>query len=1823
MSTLQELLPSNAIPLSPMVVLKWNPDLIKKLFVVCRVLGKDSYVVQNLLGAQTPPPPPNRPYNPMFLYPAFLFSVGCDFAFGVDQFERFSCPVLQFIIRQEQIQFTFFNGKLITCPFGPVLFHITNRGLTFCWCAIDRDCICNYIPIPCLLVCIDKFKRIKLQYFDKKFENTILSTTYVIDQSLIKTCNDFLNENFIMENLDLSGFLNCESVDNLLFTYGYRVPDFIKAGPVKSQIRQKNYIKLFENIAFYHCGIGITYGTLYHQLYQVLIKKQKIGKTTFKKFDLMQPFILDAFSFYPRGFIERAQDDLEAVYGIEAQGLFDGSGINVNLGDTTLNTLDVLIERLSTASLDLNLGKETLSSVRNLTKTLEDLSISAANVTAAPGILSDGISSFSSRMVFGGAASYIIYCTLRAFTGKNYTILGNVLTMVPMVAAMLPSQCCGLFDEFTKAIDENIVAQVDFTSIPWEPISMLALGAVHFITTGTTGKPFDSNSFMRLLSTLPKAGEGFTKVIGGFISILKFCIEYVKVELLGCDPSKDDSVAYPAVSSWLDAVREVVIKQKNLKLDITVNNFDHITRLQIEGMTIFKYSKFGSDGPAILSKVRYFMNFLDSARKPFEQSSIKTNLSRVEPLTILIRGSPGVGKSFMLKPFVHQLLAKILPKDQLDDLSTNPDSFVYNRMPEHEYWDGYRGQFVTLMDDFGQCVDVAGNLDNEYMSLIRGTNKFPYVLHMPDIADKGSNIFTSKVIVCTTNMMTFKGIESLRDTEALIRRFDYVIDLEVRPEFCEKREGDGGFKIKKGIPVTFDAWNLNVMKGYNLIDIGIIDSSYTFDGFVDLCSYKYQQKVSELSEYNRYCSIKLKEAIQRRHYFDGDILPDIDIDMGDIDEFEESREDFDELPENISKLGIDSTTWEKFQHYFLFCNKDWSYFAHPDHGSERMCLKIAHLKNRGLVDNFIRKIHSLSIYETVVNSLDHFKGFIADKILRYASIASDIVHKYPMLTILGTIATYITVVYAISSVFSPDAEGHYKQSKKVVRGKMRVRSGKGEYSNQGIDYEIQGDLNSTQIASKICKKNILLFCLPGCETIKSGTIIMLGGGIGLMPMHYYDIIDARMRDNEIDPLDYIEFRTPDGAKFMESTIGDMLSCERHQIPNKDIILFCLPGKTRIFPNIVNSFVTREQTHEFVYPRVNFYVVNEEGDFDVHNVEATMMPKPVKYNLGNRKIQSSDAFRLPVQTQRGDCGSPVLIDNAFSGPGKILGVHVAGVPSCSRAYSVTVFRDEIETCFNKFRSSIDAQGPPITDLILDRSFDTDRLDNKFFVLGKCSKYATQNSKTDLIKVDAFYGVLAPPTKAPAILSIIEIDGVKVDPLRNAIIKYSGFKPHIPDVLIDAATNSYYAFILRNSRKCNNKQILTFDESVIGIPECEFISSIPRTTSPGFPLTTERPFGVKGKKHWFGSDGDYDLNSPQCLILRENCSDIISKARNGVRSLHIYADHLKDETRPFDRVAIAKTRMISGAPLPFVIVFRQYFMRFSSWLMENRINNSIAVGTNPYSNDWDAIVLNLSEVGDNVIAGDFSGWDSNQFSEIGDHILRIINYWYNDGDENAKIRGILWLELYNSVHIYCDILYMWHKGMPSGNPFTTICNSIYNNIIIRMAWVDCHDRDLSSLNRFDKFVRTCTYGDDNLISVHDSVKDIFNVSNLSDCFKDYGQIYTDESKSVNSTTEFRRIRDVTFLKRHFVFDKKLNKWLCPLEFDVLEQMLNFVHGKSDFKTTVQQCYDSWKRELSLHSRNLFEEKLSIIRPIVEEEFNHYDMVNSHSAVRNLVLNEVVRY
>jgi hypothetical protein len=127
--------------------------------------------------------------------------------------------------------------------------------------------------------------------------------------------------------------------------------------------------------------------------------------------------------------------------------------------------------------------------------------------------------------------------------------------------------------------------------------------------------------------------------------------------------------------------------------------------------------------------IRYKNNALNSIN-----SSI-----RLEPFVVGLFGPPGSGKTTLVQSLVRNIGMRLF-----SDLSR--DKLVYSRSCSTEHWDGYSGQPIVVLDDFGQ--NHASRLDIVEFENIVSVND--YVLPMAELSEKGQK-FVSPIIILTSN----------------------------------------------------------------------------------------------------------------------------------------------------------------------------------------------------------------------------------------------------------------------------------------------------------------------------------------------------------------------------------------------------------------------------------------------------------------------------------------------------------------------------------------------------------------------------------------------------------------------------------------------------------------------------------------------------------------------------------------------------------------------------------------------------------------------------------------------------------------------------------------------------------------------------------------------------------------------------------------------------------------------------------------------------------------------------------------------------------------
>jgi hypothetical protein len=577
------------------------------------------------------------------------------------------------------------------------------------------------------------------------------------------------------------------------------------------------------------------------------------------------------------------------------------------------------------------------------------------------------------------------------------------------------------------------------------------------------------------------------------------------------------------------------------------------------------------------------------------------------------------------------------------------------------------------------------------------------------------------------------------------------------------------------------------------------------------------------------------------------------------------------------------------------------------------------------------------------------------------------------------------------------------------------------------------------------------------------------------------------------------------------------------------------------------------------------------------------------------IKIGNHIDYDLETQHGMCGALLSISNRLIHT-KLIGFHVAGGAGVLALGVLTTrqfLEQALEAHVTKFgiprRYLIDGRLP------YSQSFVDPRVQTSLLDLGDCLNVGSAPSPsaptTSQLAPSLVFDKIKPHSTIPASLRPVQVEGEGlVNPMLKGIKKIMTGQNFIDPNLLRAAVNDVFQGLGKPST--GQGIIHSYAEAIKGVEGDPYKRPINRTTSPGYPYNMTNK--TKGKTHWLGSDENYITDNPE---LKRDVDKLINDSRAGIRGDAISLATLKDEKRPIPKVAAGKTRVFEACPQHLVIAIRQYFLDFAAHVMRNRIDNGIAVGINPYSLEWTKLAHRLLSKGNNMVAGDFTNFDGSLLLQILVSILEGINEWYGDGEEAQLIRAALWEHICNAdVLVMGEVIRQTHS-QPSGNPLTVIINSLFNQIVMRLAYLILKvKRGLPAVCDYRKFISDIVYGDDDIKSISGEILDWFNQQTITEALASIGLTYTDESKS-GQILPCRKLEEVTFLKRYFAIQND-GTYMAPMELDAVLEITNWIRGKAARTATIENCEQSIM-ELSLHPQEVYEywssriqEELSVV-------------------------------
>nr|WKV33263.1 MAG: RNA-dependent RNA polymerase [Riboviria sp.] len=138
-------------------------------------------------------------------------------------------------------------------------------------------------------------------------------------------------------------------------------------------------------------------------------------------------------------------------------------------------------------------------------------------------------------------------------------------------------------------------------------------------------------------------------------------------------------------------------------------------------------------------------------------------VTRFEPTVVYLYGTRGAGKSLASMCLATKICCL---------LGVPPKVGIYSRSMGKDFWDGYVGQPVVVIDDVGQSTD-----DEDWKDFCQLVSCCPYRVPMAHLGEKGRH-FTSPYIICTSNNPE-PSPRTVYEKEAVLRRLH--LKVNVRP----------------------------------------------------------------------------------------------------------------------------------------------------------------------------------------------------------------------------------------------------------------------------------------------------------------------------------------------------------------------------------------------------------------------------------------------------------------------------------------------------------------------------------------------------------------------------------------------------------------------------------------------------------------------------------------------------------------------------------------------------------------------------------------------------------------------------------------------------------------------------------------------------------------------------------------------------------------------------------------------------------------------------------------------------------------------------------
>nr|WPR18074.1 MAG: structural polyprotein [Crogonang virus 22] len=1240
---------------------------------------------------------------------------------------------------------------------------------------------------------------------------------------------------------------------------------------------------------------------------------------------------------------------------------------------------------------------------------------------------------------------------------------------------------------------------------------------------------------------------------------------------------------------------------------------------------------------------------------------------RSAPLVLYIQGASGCGKSAIMKLLASELIVMFLKDREIEDYKRNSSAYQYTYLQNSEYFEGYSSakSIAFMVNDIFTSIEQPGSGFAPTFIEMVGDNKCPL---NQAFATKGKVFFTSPLMLIAGNRASFPDslLKSVANPEAVRRRFDLsfamsVVDESVRMPQTFKSEIIGHEKD----PAFTGKVNKFTVKGtdhlrFHQLDI---DSAKIYGP-----PLTYEELVSRLRDIikeNRALDGAKRGSVNKS--VEAAIAKDMKRRMEERSTMTEHRgpramykedEDPPKAPVAQSRtfdrdlvarhLSSGLCPLRKYlKMYVLACklcgreryNAGGKPYISADNPIN-LAIKRMHIRAIASLAEWDASDEQLT--DAVLTDFSHVPNEVRVLMLDKCMASWNEYDKYKLDSEFWTRQNIVfgllhgvalcAEVYVIYKLLSFAASYFFGGSDKPEKPKQLCAVAQ----STGLD---------GSVIRKVCGNQYKLF-VGGSSSLTYKSICVVTfvyDHVAFTTKHTFDNLAEVFKENKDV---YIELVPITGYKNNLSTKIFYRDLKLdHTMDHKDLTFFKVPESSMAKHANISKFFIRSRSDglKFIKSKVVTRVsIARFGQDDPIFEASTMQFAGVhKYMNGSHLIGVGESFRIDSETRVGDCGMTAF----WTDPARcyvkdstgninlpyVVYVHTSD-DGCGRGMGVVVVAEDLDavkgrwpdskisTHVERLNSGVqiarDVFGvAQTTPFITEGPFlsleQAPGFELHHVVLGTTDDI--QPFVTSGITRSELYGVF-PLEKKPARLKPFMHNGLCIDPMADARSAYGSNTGRLFDhAIINTIANVSANHVLSKRTIPVKPGVLSHEEVVMGTG-C--IRGYNNSTSCGPILRNvfkSAGLPVKGKTAFMQDDYEKRMeheNFPKFIKLVESYIDIL---RGGDRMPCLYADNLKDETRPIEKTT---TRLFSAPDAAATHIFKMYFGSFLNYLQDGRITNSFAVGVNPFSDEWKDVYNHLSAAGDNNLFADFGKFDKRlPLAFMSCFMVWCRQYYGTHDPESNSIRELLFQDVLQSVHLtYVDgvaVVYAWDHGNCSGNYLTTHVNNVGNMCLTLYCMLDLSSPPGAKLVNSTAIVthlmdncRFLFYGDDQVVSIGSDFVHI-NFHNMKERVETLiGLEYTDESKGKSEDVDpHRRLVDGQFIGRGFAPEtvRGQSKVLAPLRLVSLRNSIQWYRNTRSIPN-LKRLVDMTALELSMHGKRVFDDHMKIITPASMDKLNY---------------------